>query len=57
MEYLFNFDLPYLLQATPTTVILGGDFNCVLAKANVTGHFNFNSNLTTPVKECGLVEM
>jgi hypothetical protein len=57
MEDFFNFDLPYLLQATPNTVILGGDFNCVLAKADVTGHFNFSRSLNTLVKGNNLVDM
>jgi exonuclease III len=50
-EDFFNFDLPYLLQATPNTVILGRDINCVLAKADVTGHFNFSRALNTLVRE------
>jgi hypothetical protein len=50
MEDFFKFDLPYLLQATLTTVILGGEFNCVLAKADVKGHFKFSRALNTLVK-------
>jgi exonuclease III len=56
-EDFFNFDLPYLLHAMPNTVILGGDFNCVLAKADVTGHFNFSRALNTLVKGYNLVDM
>jgi exonuclease III len=56
-EDFFNFDLPYLLQATPTTVILGGDFNCVLAKADVTGHFKFSRALNRLVKGYDLVDV
>lgn len=33
-EIFFNIDLPYLLRASPTTLILGGDFNCVLSKTD-----------------------
>jgi hypothetical protein len=42
-----------MLQATPATVIPGGggDFNCVLAKADVTGHFNFSRALNTLVND------
>jgi exonuclease III len=56
-EDFFNFVLPYLLQATPNTVILGGDFNCVLAKADVTGHLNFSRALNSLVKGYNLVDM
>jgi exonuclease III len=56
-EDFFNFDLPYLLQATPNMVILRGDFNCVLAKADVTGHINFSRALNTLVKGRNLVDM
>jgi hypothetical protein len=52
-----KFDLTYLLQATPNTVILGGDFNYVLAKEDVTGHFNFSRALNTLVKGYNLVDM
>ena len=53
----FNLNLPHLLQGTLTTVIRGGDFNCVLAKADVTGHFNFSRALNTLVKGYDLVDM
>ena len=32
-------DLPYLLQAIPTTMIVEGSFNYVITKTDVKGHF------------------
>jgi hypothetical protein len=38
-------------------MILGGDFNCVLAKTDCTGHFNFSRVLNALVKGFDLVDM
>jgi hypothetical protein len=54
----FNLELPCLFNDTPTTVIMGGgDFNCVLAQADVTGRFNFSRALNTLVTGYDLVDM
>jgi len=49
--------LPCLFNVTPTTVIMGGDFNCVLAQADVTGRFNFSRTLNTLVTGYDLVDI
>jgi exonuclease III len=46
-EHYFNLELPYLLIDTPTTMIMGGDYNCVFAKSDATGNFNFSRALDT----------
>jgi endonuclease/exonuclease/phosphatase family metal-dependent hydrolase len=57
MEDFFNMELPYLLVDTPTTMIIGGDYNCVLAKTDPTGHFNFIQALNTLISGYDLVDM
>jgi hypothetical protein len=42
---------PYLLRAMPTTMILGGDFNCVLSKTDCKGHLNYIRALNPIVKD------
>ena len=49
-EGFFDTDLPYLLWAIPTTMIVGGDFNCLLAKMDATGHFNNSRDLNELVQ-------
>ena len=56
-EEFFNLELPYLFIDAPTTVIMGGDLNCVLAQADVTGHFNFSHALNTLVTGYDPVDM
>jgi exonuclease III len=38
-EQFFNLELPELLYATPPSLLIGGDFNCVLQPADTTGQF------------------
>jgi exonuclease III len=38
-EQFFNLELPELLYATPPSLLIGGEFNCVLQPADTTGHF------------------
>jgi hypothetical protein len=38
-------------------MIIGGDFNCVLAKSDATGHFNFSRALNTLISGYDLVDM
>ena len=56
-EDFFNLELLYLLIDTPTTLIMGGNYNCVLAKTDVTGHFNFSRALNTLISGYDLVDM
>jgi hypothetical protein len=56
-EDFFNLELPYLLIDTPTTVIMSGDYNCVLSKTEATGHFNFSRALNTLISGYDLVDM
>jgi hypothetical protein len=50
-EAFFNIDLPHLLKDIITTLILGGDFNCVLTKTESMGHFNYSRALNALKKE------
>jgi len=56
-EAFFNIDLPHLLKEIPTTIILGGDFNCVLAKTDCTGHFNYSRALNALIRGFDFVDM
>jgi len=56
-EDFFNLELPYLLIDTLTTLIMGDDYNCVLAKTDATGHFNFSRALNTLISGYDLVDM
>ena len=44
-EQFFDSELAYLLRASPTTTIVGGDFNCILHQKESTGHFNYSRAL------------
>jgi len=44
-ERFHNSELPYLLRASPSNMIVGGDFNCVLNQTESTGHFNYSKAL------------
>jgi hypothetical protein len=56
-EGFFNIDLPYLLRVIPTKMIIGGDFNCVLAKTDCTGHLNYSRALDEIVRGFDLVDI
>jgi len=56
-EEFFNAEIPYLLSDNPTTLIMGGDYNCILAKTDATGHFNFSRALNTLIAGYDLVDM
>jgi endonuclease/exonuclease/phosphatase family metal-dependent hydrolase len=45
------------LSDTPTTLIIGVDFNCVLEKTDATGHFNYSRALNTLISDYDLVHM
>lgn len=44
-ENFFNVELAYLLSNSHTHLILGGDFNCVLAPEDCTGRYNYSRTL------------
>jgi hypothetical protein len=41
-ESFFNIDLPHLLRTIQTTMIVGGDFICVLTRTDCTDYFNYS---------------
>jgi exonuclease III len=44
-ERFFNVDLTYLLRTETDKIIIGGDFNCVLNKTDITGQYNHSRTL------------
>jgi exonuclease III len=56
-EDFFILEQHYLLIDTRTTMIMGGDYNCVLAKTDATGHFNFSRSMNTLISGYNLVDM
>jgi hypothetical protein len=54
-EDFFNIELLQILRALPSNMIIGGDFNCVLSKADSTGHFDYSRALHDIVKVFGLL--
>ena len=41
-EDFFSNELPYLLRDIPPSLLVGGDFNSVLANMDATGHPNYS---------------
>jgi len=41
-ERFYNNELPYWLRASPSNMIVGGDFNYVLNQTDSTEHFNYS---------------
>ena len=56
-EVFFNIDLPQLLLETPSMMLIGGDFNCVLAKTDCTGNFNYSRALHALIRGLDLIDM
>jgi len=56
-ENFYNVEVVYLLRSLPSTMILGGDFNCVLSKADCTGNLNFSKALNKLVRGLELTEI
>jgi len=52
-EWFYNVDVPYLLPATQTDVILAGNFNCVLSHSDATGQRNYSRALDNLVTGLG----
>jgi hypothetical protein len=56
-ERFNNNELLYLLRASPSNMIVGGEFNCVLNKSDSTGHFNYSKALDSLVRGFDLHDM
>ena len=56
-EVFFNIDLPQLLLETPSMMLIGGDFNCVLVKTDCTGNFNYSRALHALIRCLDLIDM
>jgi hypothetical protein len=50
-------ELPYLLRGIPTSLLLGGDFNCVLSGMDATGHPNHSRALQELKRGFDLMDM
>jgi hypothetical protein len=53
----FNLEVPHLLRLTATSIILGGDFNCVLENSDSTRHCTYSRALTELVRGFHLVDV
>ena len=53
-ENFYSTELTYLLTTVPKLVVVGGDFNCVLERKDVTGNFNYNRALEVLVRGMAL---
>ena len=49
-ELFYNNELPYFLRASPSNIIIGGDFNCVLNQTDFTGHTKYSKALDRLVR-------
>jgi hypothetical protein len=56
-EGFYNVDVPYLLPATQTDVILAGHFNCVLSHSDATGQRKYSRVLDILVTGLGLYDV
>jgi exonuclease III len=56
-ELFFSSELPYLLRDIPMSLLLGGDFNCVLNNRDATGHPNHSRPLQELIRGFDLVDM
>jgi len=56
-EWFYSVDVPYLLPATQTDVILAADFNCVLSHSDATGQWNYSRALDNLVTGLGLYDV
>jgi exonuclease III len=53
-EHFFNSELPALLYAAFPSMLIGGDFNCVLQPADTTGPFTYSRALSEIVRGLAL---
>jgi exonuclease III len=56
-ERFYTSDLTYLLEGSPSNMIVGGDFNCILNKTDSTDHFNYTRALDGLVRGLDLQDM
>ena len=56
-EEFYNVELVYLLRSLPHTMIVGGDFNCVLSQADCTGNMNYSKALDKLVRGFELTDV
>jgi hypothetical protein len=55
-EFFFNAELPDLLYTASHSMIIGGDFNCVLQPVDTTGHFSTSRALAEIVRGLTLTD-
>ena len=55
-EDFFAVEVPVLLSTVPDTMLMGGDFNCVLSQAETTGKASYSSALRELITGYGLVD-
>lgn len=55
-ENLFKQHLPFYLQATTEHIVLGGDFNCVIAPKDATGSSNHSPSLKQLIENMQLLD-
>ena len=55
-EHFFNSELSALLYAATPSMLIGGDFNCVLQKADTTGPFTTSRALSEIVSGLALTD-
>jgi hypothetical protein len=56
-EDFFNLEVPYLMLPASTSIIVGGDSNCVLEITDSTGHYTYSRALTELVRGFHLVDV
>jgi len=56
-EDFYNMELVYLLRSLPPTMIVEGDFNCVLSQADCTGNMNYSEVLNKLVRGLELTDV
>ena len=49
-EDFYIVELTYVLRSIPPTMIIGGDFNCVLLQVDCTGNINYSEVLNRVVR-------
>jgi len=57
MENFFSNELPYLLRDFPPSLLVGGDFDCVLTNIDDTGHPNYSRALQEFIRGFDLLDM
>jgi exonuclease III len=55
-EQFYSTELPQLLQDRHGDLIIGGDFNCVIAPADTTGNYNTSRTLTEMIRGLKLTD-